>query len=147
VRRYNLRMHAARSGEREIIFPHDPTRGPVTAVRNVLLQTSLDELKAKGHYDRYVQLIAPEMLEQIQTFLAPGWVPIEIAHAHYAACERLGLTSEQTDRSVRTSARDCNRRSSSPTPSVREIQTSISGSSCPHSIACGGASIKAAACK
>jgi hypothetical protein len=91
-------MGEADGGEREIIIPHDHTRGPVTAVRNVLLQTSLNELQAKGHYDRYVQLIAPDTLEQLQTFLAPGWVPIEIAHAHYAACERLGLTSEQTDR-------------------------------------------------
>jgi hypothetical protein len=79
-----------------IVFPHDRTRGPVTAVRNVLLQTSLDELKAKRHYKRYVEQIAPETLEELQAHLAPGWVPIEIAHAHYAACERLGLSNAQT---------------------------------------------------
>jgi hypothetical protein len=81
-----------------IVFPHDRTRGPVTAVRNVLLQTSLDELKGQGHYDRYVQMIAPEALEALQAHLAPGWVPIEIAHAHYAACERLGLSNAQAGR-------------------------------------------------
>jgi hypothetical protein len=91
-------MSAADGGERENIYPHDRTRGPVTAVRNVLLQTSLNELQENGHYERYVQLIAPEKLEQLQTFLAPGWVPIEIADAHYAACNGLDLSSAQSGR-------------------------------------------------
>jgi hypothetical protein len=91
-------MSAENTSERVIVFPHDASRGPMTAVRNVLLQTSLNELRENGHYERYAQLIAPEALERLQGYLAPGWVPIEIAHEHYSACERLDLNSAQTDR-------------------------------------------------
>jgi hypothetical protein len=89
---------APASDERVIVFPHDRSRGPITAVRNVLLQTSLNELQENGHYERYAKLIAREALEQLKSYLAPGWVPIEIAHAHYQACDELNLSSAQTDR-------------------------------------------------
>lgn len=78
---------------REIIVPHDPAAGPVTAVRNVLIQASLAELKAKGHYERYARLIAPDMIEQLLASLGPSWIPVEVALAHYEACENLSLTS------------------------------------------------------
>jgi hypothetical protein len=64
-------------------------------MRNVVIQASLAELKAKGHYDRYVQLIAPAALEQLTASLAPGWIPVELALSHYEACEKLKLSSDE----------------------------------------------------
>jgi hypothetical protein len=79
---------------REIVIPHDPAAGPLTAVRNVLVQASLSQLKIHGHYERYTRLIEPHLLEQLLSSLAPGWIPVELVLAHYEACENLGLGRE-----------------------------------------------------
>lgn len=84
------------SPTREIIVPYDPAAGPVTAVRNFVLQASLAKLREQGHFERYTRLIAPDTLEQLTAMsIAPGWVPIELALAHYEACDSLMLTREQ----------------------------------------------------
>lgn len=87
----------AQSAEtREILVPYDPAAGPVTAVRNVIIQESLNQLRTNQHFERYAKLIAADVLEQlIDLSLAPGWIPIELALAHYEACDNLMLTSEQ----------------------------------------------------
>jgi hypothetical protein len=80
---------------REIVTPHDPNAGPVTAIRNVVIQSSLAELKAHGHYERYTPLIAPDALEQLTANVGPGWVALQLALLHYEACDKLGLSPEQ----------------------------------------------------
>lgn len=81
---------------REILVPYDPSAGPVTAVRNVIIQASLTQLRSNGHFERYATLIDPAALEQLITMsIAPGWIPIELALAHYEACDNLMLTREQ----------------------------------------------------
>jgi hypothetical protein len=84
--------------EREIIIPHTPESGPVTAVKNVLLQTSLTQLQDNGYYDRYAKLVDQKVLQELASSLGPGWIPIAIADAHYAACEALNLTTEEISR-------------------------------------------------
>ena len=79
----------------EILVAHDPNAGEVTEVRNLLLQSSLGQLKANGYYDRYVQCIAPSALEQLLSHVAPGWVPVSLAMAHYQACEDMRLSSDE----------------------------------------------------
>jgi hypothetical protein len=81
-------------GPREIIMPHDPNAGPVTAVRNVVIQSSLKNLQVNGHYERYVSLIAPATLAELER-LGPGWVPLALASAHYEACENLMLSPQE----------------------------------------------------
>ena len=83
------------SSSREIIVPHSPDAGPVTAVRNVLIQSSLATLRANDYFERYEKLIAPSVLEQLQASVGPGWLPIALADAHYAACDSLMLTQEE----------------------------------------------------
>jgi hypothetical protein len=84
--------------EREIIIPHTPESGPVTAVKNVLLQSSLTQLQDHGYYDRYARLVDPKVLQELASSLGPGWIPVEIADAHYAACEALKLTTDEISR-------------------------------------------------
>jgi hypothetical protein len=81
------------SGAREIVIPHDGSAPPVSGVRNVLLQASLAELKANGYYERYTSLIAPDVLEALLSSLAPGWIPLTVALAHYEACDKLALSA------------------------------------------------------
>jgi hypothetical protein len=83
------------AASREILIPHDIAAGPVTAIRNMILQASLTELKTNGHYDRYTKLIDPSKLEQLTSSLAPGWIPIGLALAHYEACEDLNLSTDE----------------------------------------------------
>lgn len=81
---------------REIVVPHAAVVQPLTAVRNVLIQASLAELKANGYYDRYAALIDGSVLEQLQALaMAPSWIPIDLALLHYDACERLQLSDAQ----------------------------------------------------
>ena len=77
---------------RELLTPHDPAAVPLTAVKNVLLQASFAELREHGLYERYVRNIDPSVLRELQTAsLAPGWIPVELAHLHYEACDRMQL--------------------------------------------------------
>jgi hypothetical protein len=79
----------------EILVPHDPDPKPVTGVRNVLVQSSLTQLQQRNYYDRYRTLIDPAVLQELHLSLGPGWIPIALAEAHYAACDRLQLTAEE----------------------------------------------------
>jgi hypothetical protein len=38
------------------------------------------------------------VLEELLGSLGPGWIPIELADAHYAACDKLSLTDEELSR-------------------------------------------------
>ncbi len=75
-----------------IVFAHTADSRPVTAVKNVLIQTSLGQIQNAGFYERYSKLIEPQVLEQLLSSVGPGWVPIELADSHYAACDRLNLS-------------------------------------------------------
>jgi hypothetical protein len=79
----------------EIRIPHAPDAGPVTAVKSGLLQASLAQLKAKGVYEGYSALVHPSIPEQILNSLAMSWLPLEVALAHYRACEGLMLSAEK----------------------------------------------------
>lgn len=79
----------------EIRIPHAPHSRPVTAVKNVLLQASLARLKETGLYPRYAANVSPSVPEQIESNLAMSWMPIELAVAHYGACESMVLDTEQ----------------------------------------------------
>jgi hypothetical protein len=65
---------------------------PLSAVRSTLIQSSLNTLRQRGHYPTYLELVDPRWRQQIVDSLAPEWLPIELAHAHYAACDALKLT-------------------------------------------------------
>lgn len=89
-----------RSGEytatgREIIFPHVPNIRPCSAIRNVVIQSSLAQLQEEGYYERYLKHIDPRTLEELKLTLSPGWTPIAVAHAHYQACDDIGLTQDE----------------------------------------------------
>lgn len=76
---------------REILIPHDPTRGPFKAVRRVLIHSSIDELKQAGAFPRYRLLIDDVAFAAITEAIGPGWLSAELALAHYNACDALDL--------------------------------------------------------
>jgi hypothetical protein len=68
---------------------------PTTAFKSTWLTASLDTLRARGHFDRYVENLDPGHRDTILSSVAGAWVPVEVCLAHYRACEALGLSLEE----------------------------------------------------
>jgi len=83
--------------EREIIIPYTPEWRPLSAVRSIVIHSSLNELKALGHFDRYREPMATSAYERLGDYLGPSWVPVELAIAHYEACDSMHLTNAQLE--------------------------------------------------
>lgn len=79
----------------EILVPHDPARGPLSAVRRMLVHSSIAGLQADGLYELYSSLVPASSLAEIHALIGPGWMPVDLALAHYTACDRLGLSEKQ----------------------------------------------------
>lgn len=71
--------------------------GKTTHVSSTLLASSMQSLRAKNLYERYVTLLPAAYRDQVLTTVVGEWLPIECGRAHYGACDALGLTvAEQT---------------------------------------------------
>ena len=70
--------------------------GLVTQVRSTLIATSIQSLRTRGLLGRYTKLLQGPHKETVLTAVAGSWLPVEVAHAHYAACEALHLDSAQS---------------------------------------------------
>jgi hypothetical protein len=66
-----------------------------TRFRSTWIVSSLDALREAGHFDRYLIKLGFENRDAILETVAGAWLPMATARAHYDACDRLGLTSEQ----------------------------------------------------
>lgn len=71
---------------------------PTTHVRSTLIQSSLKQLRASGHFDAYEQRLPADKRVEILDTLAPMWLSMEVAEAHYQACDELQLTSAELTR-------------------------------------------------
>jgi hypothetical protein len=81
--------------ENEIIIPHAAVVVPAHSVRSTLIQSSLKFIRERGHFERYLGLLAPEHRETIVGSLAPTWMPIAVGIAHYRACDELQLDAAE----------------------------------------------------
>jgi hypothetical protein len=62
----------------------------ITQVRSTLLASSVRALQTRGDFERYLAVLPRELHDPITQMVAGVWVPIEIAEAHYRACNQLG---------------------------------------------------------
>ncbi len=65
--------------------------GAATEVRSTLLASSLSSLRARGLFERYELLLAPQYRSAVLDSVAGQWLPIDVAFAHYSACDALAL--------------------------------------------------------
>jgi hypothetical protein len=79
----------------EIILDYPKTLEPVTSVRSTLITSSLTSLRARGLFERYDALQTSPHRQKILNLVAGEWLPVEIAFAHYQACDALGLSVEE----------------------------------------------------
>lgn len=63
-----------------------------------MLQSSLNSLRTHGQFERYLTVVDPAYRDTILGSLAPEWLPLEVAAAHYSACDALQLSPEVMQR-------------------------------------------------
>jgi hypothetical protein len=82
-----------------VVVPHrvsaDGTVDPVVKVRSTLLASSLMGLRGRGLIDPYLKALPKEAHSPILDAVAGQWLDVELAMAHYAACEELALPVEE----------------------------------------------------
>jgi len=81
--------------EGEVIVEYTKVIEPVTAVRSTLLTSSLMSLRAHGLFERYDALQTSPHRHKIMNLIAGEWLPMEVAYAHYEACDALGLSVDE----------------------------------------------------
>jgi hypothetical protein len=80
----------------EVLIQHALPIRAARSIRSTVLQSSLASLRARGHFAAWNAVMDPLHRTAVVESLAPSWMPIEIAVAHYQACEAIGLPlSEQ----------------------------------------------------
>jgi hypothetical protein len=66
-----------------------------THVRSTLLLSSIQSLKVRGLFERYAASLDEAHRRDILDAVAGVWLPMDVALAHYQACETLGLSPEE----------------------------------------------------
>jgi hypothetical protein len=77
-------------GTPEIIVPFPATIAPLVQVRTTLLIASQDALRAAGLFEAYVAATGSHRSELLSLY-AGSWKGVDVATAHYEACDRLRL--------------------------------------------------------
>jgi hypothetical protein len=84
---------AARHRDPVVPLRHPRGEAPlVKRVRSALLISSVKSLRTRGLFDRYLEHVPRGLQEPILGAVAGTWVDVEIAAAHYRACDALSLS-------------------------------------------------------
>jgi hypothetical protein len=80
----------------EVILDYtSPFGSNATHMRGTMLVNSLDNLRALGLYERYLDKLPASHRDVIPFTIAASWIPIDIALVHYETCDALGLDDDQ----------------------------------------------------
>ena len=63
--------------------------------RSTLVASSMASLRQHSLFERYRQLLSPAHREVVLSTVAGVWLPMDLARAHYEACEALGLSMQE----------------------------------------------------
>lgn len=80
----------------DVVVPFPAPRNEVprvSAVRGILIVTSLRAIKARNLYDGYLTHVDRSSRDQILAITPASWNPSALALAHYQACDDLNLTT------------------------------------------------------
>jgi hypothetical protein len=80
----------------ELLADHESSHGPnVVQVRGSLIASSLETIRQLDLFDRYIVHLPAEYHDRILYVIAASWVPLDVAMAHYGACDAMQL--EESD--------------------------------------------------
>jgi len=81
----------------EAILPLPGPRSTIAsarAFRSTWILSSLESLRLGGYWERYLDELVDHR-EQILSCVAGAWLPMNVARAHYRACDRLRLSNQE----------------------------------------------------
>lgn len=81
--------------EEEVLLDFPQPLEPTTAVRSTLITSSLASLRELNLFERYDALQRSPHRDTILNCVAGEWLDLEVAFAHYRACDALGLTRDE----------------------------------------------------
>jgi hypothetical protein len=80
----------------EVIVDFTSSRDtPASHARSTLITTSIQAIRARGRFDAYERGLPAELRQAILTVVAGVWLEMDLAVAHYAACDALGLSPQE----------------------------------------------------
>jgi hypothetical protein len=82
------------AAEEVIVDFTDARERPASEARSTLITTSIQALRARGLFADYEKALPPSLKQSILTVVAGVWLPIDVAMAHYAACDELNLSQK-----------------------------------------------------
>jgi hypothetical protein len=86
------------SHEEEVVVPFPKAAAQIaraTSCRGTLIASSLRALETEGHLARYFERLSSVHAASIQSLIAGQWISIELAIAHYEACDQLELHADE----------------------------------------------------
>jgi hypothetical protein len=87
---------AARHREPVVTLRHPRGQAPpVTRVRSALLLSSVSSLRSRGLFDRYLEKLPRQLHRTVLDTVSGTWVDLELAAAHYRACDALNLSVQE----------------------------------------------------
>jgi hypothetical protein len=81
-----------------ILDYHSPDGPSVKQVRSTLISSSVQTLREYALFERYLAALPKRFHDDILLTIAPTWLPVDVAMAHYGACDALGLTDQDLER-------------------------------------------------
>jgi hypothetical protein len=90
-------VNGGRSDE-EVFLPLHVPRSQLaltTQFRSTWVVSSQNTLRDRGHYRRYLELLPEQHRDALSMMIVGGWVPMDVATAHYGACEALDLPASE----------------------------------------------------
>src|SRR5690349_13453708 len=83
----------------ELLAEHTSPHGPtVTQIRGSMVVSSQQTLRELGLYNRYLERLPKAQHETVLFVLASSWAPVDVAMAHYAACDAMDLGEEELEK-------------------------------------------------
>ena len=79
----------------EVVLPFPAPLTDATAFRTTWLASSLSALKELGLFERYLRELPESYHDPVLYSVAGVWAPIDVAIAHYSACERMGISNRE----------------------------------------------------
>jgi hypothetical protein len=71
------------------------TSPSVTRVRSTLLSASLQGVRQMGWEKRYFSVLPAALHDEIRMLIAGVWIALDLAIAHYTACDRMELSPDE----------------------------------------------------
>jgi hypothetical protein len=78
-----------------VILPFPEHFKPVERARSTIIRGSIASLKGAGQFERYLPLLTGPYRENVLGAPAGTWLALDVALAHYRACDLLALSEDE----------------------------------------------------